>query len=99
MSLRGIVFSAISNVLHHLLYSWHLKLSGREIRIERSVGTTEHHYSRKKRKYYFSMLKAFVDPHSSEYEESDSNGKVNRSIYPEADTCDMMNHASIWPYD
>ena len=66
---------------------------------EKSVGTTELHYSTKKREHSFSLLKAFFVRHSSEYETSDSDRKVNRNIYPDAGTRDMMNNASIWPYD
>ena len=36
---------------------------------------------------------------SSEYETSDNDRKVDRSIYSDADTRDMMNGASSWPYD
>ena len=47
---------------------------------EKSVGTTELHYSTKKRKHSFSILKAFFVRHSSEYETSDNDRKVNRNI-------------------
>ena len=47
---------------------------------EKSVGTTELHYSAKKRKHSFSTLKAFFIRHSSEYETSDNDRKVNRNI-------------------
>ena len=36
--------------------------------------------ARKKREHSFSMLKAFFIRHSSEYETSDSDRKVNRNI-------------------
>ena len=49
---------------------------------EKSVGTTERHYSTKKQKHSFSILKAFFVRHSSEYETSDNDRKVNRkAIY------------------
>ena len=38
------------------------------------------HYSTKKRKHSFSILKAFFVRHSSEYETSDNDRKVNRNI-------------------
>ena len=38
----------------------------------------------------FTYLKAFFVRHSSEYETSDSDLKVNRNIYPDAVTCDRM---------
>ena len=47
---------------------------------EKSVGTTELHYSTKKREHCFSILKAFFVRHSSEYETSDSDRKVKRNI-------------------
>ena len=47
---------------------------------EKSVGTTELNYSTKKRKHSFSILKAFFVRHSSEYETSDNDRKVNRNI-------------------
>ena len=47
---------------------------------EKSVGTTELHSSTKKRKHFFSILKAFFVRHSSEYETSDNDQKVNRNI-------------------
>ena len=47
---------------------------------EKSVGTTEVHYSTKKWKHSFSILKAFFVRHSSEYETSDNDRKVNRNI-------------------
>ena len=47
---------------------------------EKSVGTTELHYSTKKRKHSFSILKAFFVRHSSEYETSDNDRKVKRNI-------------------
>ena len=47
---------------------------------EKSVGTTELHYSTKKREHSFSILKAFFVQHSSEYETSDNDRKVNRDI-------------------
>ena len=47
---------------------------------EKSVGTTELHYSTKKRKHSFGILKAFFVRHSSEYETSDNDRKVNRNI-------------------
>ena len=43
---------------------------------EKSVGTTELHYSSKKREHCFSILTAFFVRHSSEYETSDSDRKV-----------------------
>ena len=51
-----------------------------ERRSEKSVGTTELHYSTKKREHCFSILKAFFVRHSSEYETSDSDRKVKRNI-------------------
>ena len=42
---------------------------------EKSVGTTELHYSTKKRKHSFGILKAFFVRHSSEYETSDNDRK------------------------
>ena len=48
--------------------------------LEKSVGTTELHYSTKKREHSFSILKAFLVRHSSEYETSDNDRKANRSI-------------------
>ena len=50
------------------------------LRGEKSVGTTELHYSTKKRKHSFGILKAFFVRHSSEYETSDNDRKVNRNI-------------------
>ena len=47
---------------------------------EKSVGTTELHYSTKKREHCFSILKAYFVRHSSEYGTSDSDRKVKRSI-------------------
>ena len=44
---------------------------------EKSVGTAELHYSTNKRKHSFSILKAFFVRHSSEYETSDNDRKVN----------------------
>ena len=38
----------------------------------------------------FDILKAFFVRHSSEYKTSDSDQKVNRSIYPDAVTRDRM---------
>ena len=46
----------------------------------KSVGTTELHYSTKKREHCFNILKAFFVRHSSEYETSDSDRKVKRNI-------------------
>ena len=51
-----------------------------EVIREKFAGTTELHYSTKKREYSFSMLKAFIVRHSSEYETSDNDRKVNRNI-------------------
>ena len=47
---------------------------------EKSVGTTELHYSTNKREHSLSILKAFLVRHSSEYETSDNDRKVNRNI-------------------
>ena len=47
---------------------------------EKSVGTTELHYSTKKLEHSLSILKAFFVRHLSEYETSDNNRKVNRNI-------------------
>ena len=38
------------------------------------------HFSTKKRKHSFGILKAFFVRHSSEYETSDNDRKVNRNI-------------------
>ena len=54
-------------------------LKGKVIR-EKFVGTTELHYSTKKREYSLSILRAFFVRHSSEYETSDNDRKVNRNI-------------------
>ena len=43
------------------------------------VVTTELYYNMKKRQYSFDMMKAFLVRHSSEYETSASNRKVNRN--------------------
>ena len=67
--------------------------------VEKSVGTTELHYGTKKREHSFNILKAFFARNSSEYETSDNDRKVNRNIEPDAGALDMMNNASIWPYD
>ena len=56
-----------------------------------SVGTTELYNSTKKRQHYFDILKAFFVRHSSEYKTSDSDRKVDRSIYPDAATRDRMS--------
>ena len=48
--------------------------------LEMPVGTTELHYSTKKRKHSFSLLKAFFVRHWSEYETLDNDRKVNRDI-------------------
>ena len=66
---------------------------------DKSVSTTELHYRTKKRKHSFSILKAFFVRHSSEYVTSDNDRKVNRNIKPDAGARDIMNNASIWPYD
>ena len=55
--------------------------------------------STEKQKHSFSILKAFFVRHSSEYETSDNDRKVNRNTLPDADVRDIMNNASIWPYD
>ena len=47
---------------------------------EKSVGTTELHYSMKEREHCFSILEAFFVRHPSEYETSDSDRKVKRNI-------------------
>ena len=47
---------------------------------EKSVGTTDLHYSTTKREDCFSILKAFFVRHSLEYETSDSDRKMNRNI-------------------
>ena len=39
--------------------------------------------------HFYTDLKAFFR-HSPEYETSDSERKVSRNIYPDADTCDRM---------
>ena len=41
------------------------------------ANTEDFHYSTKKREHSFSILKAFFVRHSSEYETSDSDQKVN----------------------
>ena len=51
---------------------------------------TKHYNSTKKRQHYFDILRAFFVRHSSEYETSDSDRKVNRNIYPDAVTRDRM---------
>ena len=56
-----------------------------------SVGTTELYYNMKKRQHSFDILKVFFVRHSSEYETSDSDRKVNRNIKPDAVTCDRMS--------
>ena len=49
--------------------------------LEKSVGTTELHYSTKKRYHVLTILKSFFFVrHSSEYETSDSDRKVNRNL-------------------
>ena len=47
---------------------------------EKSVRTTELHYSTKKRENSFSILKSFYVRHSSEYETLDNDRKVDRNI-------------------
>ena len=42
---------------------------------------------------------SFFVQHLSEYETLDYDRKVNRRILPDADTRDMMNNASIWPFE
>ena len=59
--------------IFNILIAWYQKC-------EKSVGTTELHYSTKKRKHSFGILKAFFVRHSSEYETSDNDRKVNRNI-------------------
>ena len=68
---------------------------------EKFVGNTELRYSTKKRHHVLGILKSCFGPtliRVWEYESSDSDRKVNRNISPDADTRDMMNNASIWPY-
>ena len=50
----------------------------------------EYYNSTKKRQHYFDILKAFFVRHSSEYKTSDSYGKLNRNVYPDAVTRDRM---------
>ena len=64
-------FAVSSRLLKHLLCN--------DI-FEKYVGTTELHYSTKKRKHSFGILKAFFVRYSSEYETSDNDRKVNRNI-------------------
>ena len=47
---------------------------------EKSVGTTELHYSTKKREHSLSILKAFFVRHSSEYEPSDCDCDTRQSM-------------------
>ena len=65
--------------------------------LKRSVGTTELYHSTKKRQDSFDILKSFFIRHSSEYKTSDSDQKVNRNIFPDADTRDRM-HQEIGDY-
>ena len=46
--------------------------------------------ARKGGQHFFDILKAFFVRHSSDYETSDSDGKVNRNIYPDGVTCDKV---------
>ena len=48
---------------------------------EKPVGTTELHYSTKKREHSFSLLKDFFVRHSSEYETSDNDRKEGELKY------------------
>ena len=47
---------------------------------EKSVGTTELHYSTKKQYHVLDTEKLIFVRHSSEYEMSDSDRKVNRNL-------------------
>ena len=58
-----------------------LDLNLKQIPFKQCVLEYVFHYSTKKRKHSFSILKAFFVRHSSEYETSDNDQKVNRNIY------------------
>ena len=45
----------------------------------------------------FTDTESFFVRNSSEYETSDNDRKLNHSIWPDIDTCDLMNNASSWP--
>ena len=67
--------------MHQESLIWHLHV---ELYKQHTCGST------KKQRHYFDILKAFFIRYSSEYEASDSDQKVNRSIYPNAGTRDRM---------
>ena len=72
-------FDKVGKVLSHLNKEEKetILLGDTNCDLEKSVGTTELHYSTKKWEHCFSILKAFFVRHSSEYEMSGSDQKVN----------------------
>ena len=54
---------------------------------------------REKAATFFRHTEKLFVQHSSECETSDNDQSVNRNVMPGRDTRDMMNNASIWPYD
>ena len=56
-------------------------------------------FAREGGKTFQAYSKLFFTQHSSEYETSDNDRKVNLNILPGADTRDVMNTAYSWPLD
>ena len=62
-----------------LIFAFHKNLVSEKC--EKSVGTTELHYSTKNREHSLSILKAFLVRHSSEYETSRQSMKRLDALY------------------